>query len=243
MKYSVIKTQKAKGKVPQKIYLDNCVWRTENVKFCIFLWQADKQFSTFINQNSNICSICLTVLAIIITNDHSINTKEQELSAWLQNLFLSHRLKWFAFQWLLCTKDLSFAREAVVGCGVAAEQMLGSWAPALLLITWGQTLEVTQLLLSWVPAAWQHPAAAYRTCPCHCWNEATRPKTWDISLWKLESSAGMKMEHRHSLCLTQLATGSKRKEDAFWDMPPFKMLPFAGFCLSLLHFLFVLWWT
>lgn len=181
-----------------------------------FFYGKQTKFSTFINQNSNICSICLTVLTIIITNDHSINTKEQEFSAWLQKLFLCHRLKWFAFQWLLCTKDLSSAREAVLGCGVAAEQMLGSWAPALLLITWGQTLEVTQLLLSWVAAAWQHPAAAYRTCPCHCWNEATSPKTCDVSLWKLESSAGVKMQHRHSLCFTQLPAGPKRKGDMFW---------------------------
>lgn len=119
-----------------------------------FLQSVDKEVSTFINWSYRFCSIHLTVLAITITNDHTINTKEQELSAQLQNLFLSHRLKWVVFQWLLCIKDLKFGGEAVLGCCKAAEQTRGCWTPALLLITWEQTSEDTRFLLPWVAVTW-----------------------------------------------------------------------------------------
>lgn len=132
------------------------LWEKKVVKLCFFffLQYVDKEVSTFINRNCRFCSICLTVLAITITNDHPIDTKEQELSVQLQNLFLSHRLKWLVFQWLLCIKDLKFGGEAVLGCGKAAEQTWGCWTPSLLLITWEQTSEATHFLLPWVAVTW-----------------------------------------------------------------------------------------
>lgn len=119
-----------------------------------FLQYVDKEVSTFINRSCRFCCIHLTVLAITITNDHTINTKEQELSAQLQNLFLFRRLKWVVFQWLLRSKDVKFGGEALLGCGKAAEQTRGCWTPALPLITWEQTSEATHFLLPWVAVTW-----------------------------------------------------------------------------------------
>lgn len=110
-----------------------------------------------------------------------------------------------------------------IGCQ-DAEPRLCFWLHGNGLQRWHSSSCLGLLRLSSIQQLHTGPAFA-----C-CWNEATHLKTRGISLWELERRSGMKMQRRHTLSLTQSATGSKRKWDTLsCDMQPFN----AALCRAL----------